>query len=214
MVPSEVTVQDELTEIAVILDRSGSMASIQDDMQGGLWTTILEQHRAPGTCRVSTYQFDDVWEAVFEGRPSGEIKPDDCKLVPRGGTALNDAVVKSLGAIEQRLTTAPEAERPDKVIVLMITDGAENSSRENTTEDARRAIARATDKFDWQFVYLAADADGFRDGQRLTAGRAKTKVGRFRKERAREAYSNASEAMLAYRRGDAEDVDPAGMDED
>lgn len=202
----------ELTEIAAILDRSGSMASIQDDMRGGLWTTILEQHRAPGRCRVSVYQFDDIWEAVFEGRASGDISAQDCKLVPRGSTALNDAVVKSLGALEQRLTAEPEDVRPSCVVVLVITDGAENASRENTADDAQKAIKRATEKFDWQFVYLAADAGAFEDGERMTARRAKTKVARFRKDKAREAFAAASEGMLKYRQHEVDNVDFDDLD--
>ena len=81
----------------MVLDRSGSMMSLKDDMEGGLWATITEQHRQPGRCRVSLYQFDDVWEPVWEAKtPSGAISADDCRLVPRGSTALHDAVVKSL----------------------------------------------------------------------------------------------------------------------
>ena len=106
---------NDLTEIAVVLDRSASMNSIKDDMDEGLWTTILEQHSQPGRCRVSFYQFDDEWETVFEGKMSGDVKQNDCRLVPRGNTALNDAVVKSLAAIEDRILKEPETERPSKV---------------------------------------------------------------------------------------------------
>jgi Mg-chelatase subunit ChlD len=202
----------DLTEIAVIIDRSGSMSSIQDDMQGGLWTTILQQHRAPGLCRISAYQFDDEWEIVFEGRPSGDITVEDCKLVPRGATALNDAVVKSLAAIEHRVSSEPESERPDRVVSLVITDGAENASTETTTADAHKAIQRATETFGWQFVYLAADSGAFEDGERMTAGRPRTRVARFEKDKAREAYACASEALLEYRTGRTETIDVDDLD--
>lgn len=161
---------NDLTEVAIILDRSGSMQSIRDDMEGGLWATITEQNGLPGRCRVSLYQFDDEWEAVYEAKPSGEITQDDCRLVPRGQTALHDAVVKSLSALEDRILREPEVERPGKVIVVMITDGMENHSQENTREDAREIIDRVTDKYDWEFLFLAADKDGFEDGAAMMRG--------------------------------------------
>lgn len=161
---------NDLTELAVVLDRSGSMASIKDDMEGGLWSTIVEQNGLPGRCRVSLYQFDSEWETCYEAKLSGEITQSDCRLVPRGGTALNDAVVKSLAAMEDRILKEPEDERPGTVIVVVITDGQENGSTENTSKDVRDAIGRATDKFNWEFLFLAADDKGFADGAAMMAG--------------------------------------------
>lgn len=196
---------NELTELAIILDRSGSMSSIKDDMEGGLWSTITEQHGLPGRCRVSLYQFDDVWETVYEAKPSGDVTQDDCRLVPRGSTALNDAVVKSLAALEARILKEPEGERPGKVVVLMITDGHENASRENQTKDSRDSIGRATDKFGWEFLFLAADQDGFADGAAMMAG---TKGKRLMYDRMdfQGASAGVSEAMSSYRGGGKLDI--------
>lgn len=164
------TPANDLTEVAIILDRSGSMASIKDDMEGGLWTTITEQNGQPGRCRVSLYQFDDKWDVCFEAKPSGEITQDDCRLVPRGSTALFDGAVKSLSSLEARILGEPEEERPGKVVVVMITDGMENASRENTRDDANKIIARVTDKYSWEFLFLAADEGGFSDGAAMMKG--------------------------------------------
>lgn len=161
---------NDLTEIAVVLDRSGSMSAIQDDMEGGLWATITEQNGLPGRCRVSLYQFDTEWEAVFEAKPSGDICQDDCRLVPRGRTALNDAVVKSIASMEDRVLKEPEDQRPAIVVVVVITDGRENSSRENSRADANAAIARVEEKYGWDFIFLAAGKDDFEDGAQMMAG--------------------------------------------
>ena len=207
--PTPAPVADELTEIAVILDRSGSMMSLKDDMEGGLWATILDQHQQPGRCRVSLYQFDDVWEPVFEAKPSGEIRQADCALVPRGSTALHDAVVKSLAAIEARIQREPDAQRPAKLAVIVITDGHENASRENDKGDAQRAIARATDKLDWSFVFLAADARGFDDGVQMAAGRGKASVAAYDKGGGgvRAMHAKTSVALSDYRAGRSKKVD-------
>ena len=202
---------NDLTEIAVVLDRSGSMAALKDDMEGGLWTTITEQHGLPGRCRVSLYQFDDQWETCYEGRSAGEITADDCRLVPRGSTALNDAVVKSLAAMEARILQEPEDERPGKVAVIVITDGGENASRENKAQDARDAIGRATDKFGWKFVFLAADAQGFEEGQAMSKGFVGTSVASYDVGDVRGAYAGTSEAIGNFRSGKSSLVDVHGQ---
>jgi Mg-chelatase subunit ChlD len=201
---------NDLTEIAVVLDRSASMNSIKDDMDSGLWATILEQHSEPGRCRVSFYQFDDEWEAVFEGKLSGDVKQNECRLVPRGNTALNDAVVKSLAAIEDRILKEPETERPSKVAIVVITDGMENASRENDKKAAQAAIARVTEKFDWKFAFLAADPEGFSDGAAMAAGARGTSVAAFAASDARGMYAGTSAALSDYRAGRSELVDVHG----
>lgn len=158
----------EFTEIAIVLDRSGSMESIRADMEGGLWAMIEEQKKGPGRCRVSLYRFDDSLEVAFEGVPIENVTTEHCRLVPRGSTALNDAVVKSLAKIEERVKG--EAIAPDLVVVVVITDGGENASREATTESARQVIKRAEAEFGWHFTFLSCDAAGFADGQRMTVG--------------------------------------------
>lgn len=198
---------NDLTEIAVVLDRSGSMSSIKDDMEGGLWTTITEQHGLPGRCRVSLYQFDHEWETVYEAKPSGEVTQEDCRVVPRGSTALNDAVVKSLAALEDRILKEPEGERPGKVAVIVITDGAENASQENTAQDARDAIGRATDKFGWKFVFLAADANGFADGAAMAKGFVGVAVASYDANDVGHMYSGTSAALSDYRAGSSSFVD-------
>jgi hypothetical protein len=201
---------NDLTEIAVVLDRSGSMSSIKDDMEGGLWTTITEQHGQPGRCRVSLYQFDDLWEPAFEGTPSGDITQENCRLVPRGSTALNDAVVKSLAAIEARILGEPEDKRPGKVAVVVITDGHENASKENKKQDVRDAIGRATDKFGWKFVFLAADEDGFAEGRAMTKGFVGTAAASYDAGNVRGMYAGTSEALSDFRAGRADIVDLQG----
>ena len=162
-------VSGELTEIAIILDRSGSMNNIREDMEGGLWNMLVEQDEQPGRCRASLYRFDNEFEVAFEGRPTGEIKQDDVALIPRGGTALNDAIVKAVALVEERISAEPEDQRPGKVVVVVITDGHENASRESKKSDAQNAIKRCETN-GWQFVYLAADQQGFSEGTGLLSG--------------------------------------------
>lgn len=161
---------EELTELIFIMDRSGSMASIKDDMEGGIWTIITENHGMPGKCVVSLYTFDDRWEVAFEARASGDVRREHCALVPRAGTALFDGVVKSLAAAEDRILKMDETKRPAKVIVIVVTDGQENSSKENSAKDANDIVTRVNEKYKWQAIFLANGEGGFKDNERMRGG--------------------------------------------
>src|SRR5262245_2857992 len=101
-------------EIVVLLDRSGSMQSIAKDMEGGFDHFIKEQKLVPGDCKVSLYQFDTDYEAVYVGKPLAEVPR--CELKARGSTALNDAFGRTINATGARLAAMPEHERPSKVV--------------------------------------------------------------------------------------------------
>lgn len=147
------------SEIIIILDRSGSMRSICADMEGGFATFIAEQRAAPGEAVVSVYQFDDKFDTCFEERPIAQVT--GLGLVPRGVTALLDAVGKAIVLVGERLAKKPEAERPGAVVVLVITDGMENSSSEYSRAQIAEMVKHQTEAYRWQFVYLGADASTF-----------------------------------------------------
>jgi len=142
-------------------------------MEGGFDTFIAEQRTVPGECRVSLYQFDSEYEAVYEGRPIADVPP--CSLVPRSGTALWDAVGRSLQSVDARLRFLPESQRPEKLVFLVITDGQENSSREYKAADVRKVIEEHQKDHGWQFHYLGADVRSFDDAALLSMGSSRYK---------------------------------------
>lgn len=148
-----------LTEIIVVLDRSGSMSTIQADMIGGFARFVQEQQALPGDCRMSLYRFDTEYEACFENRPLAEVP--ELPLEPRGGTALLDAVGKTINAVGRRLRSTPEHKRPGGLVFMIITDGEENSSREFKLASVKKMIEHQTKKYNWQFLYLGADVNSF-----------------------------------------------------
>lgn len=155
----------ELTEIAVILDRSGSMETIRGDMIGGFASFVARQREEPGACVLSLYQFDDEYEVVYEAKPLSEVS--GLKLVPRGSTALLDGVGKSIAKIADRHDAMPAAQRPGAVVVLVMTDGQENASREWTLAAVRNAVEAAERKRNWRFVFLGANAAAFAEAQQM-----------------------------------------------
>lgn len=145
--------------IAIVLDRSGSMISVKADTEGGLKAFLATQAEAPGETTVSLYQFDTAYEAVYENRALADVP--EYTLVPRGGTALLDAVGRTISAVGADLAAMPEGDRPGEVVVVILTDGEENSSREFTLPAVKKMITEQQDVYGWKFVFLGADQDAF-----------------------------------------------------
>lgn len=151
-----------LTHIALILDRSGSMSDIKEDMEGALNTFITDQKTVPGDCTVSLYQFDDRYEKVFEYIDIEHV--NQITMAPRNMTALYDAIGKTVNAMGEHFASLDESERPEKVIVVIITDGLENSSREFNQDKVREMIKHQEEKYGWAFTYIGANQDAYSVG--------------------------------------------------
>jgi hypothetical protein len=153
------------TLIAVLLDRSGSMESIKSDTEGGFNAFIADQAKEPGEAAVTLAQFDTEYEVVYANRPIADVPR--LELQPRGGTALYDGVGRLITDVGAELAARPEAERPGRVIVVVMTDGHENSSVEWTHEAVSAAIKRQEGEYSWDFVFLGANMDAVAVGARM-----------------------------------------------
>lgn len=151
--------------IAVLLDRSGSMESIKSDTEGGFKAFMDEQRTQALDIRVTLAQFDTEYDVVYANRPIGEVPA--LVLQPRGGTALYDAVGKLITDVGAELDALPEHERPGNVVVVVLTDGHENSSREWTHDAVSAAIRRQERDYSWDFVFLGANMDAVAIGERM-----------------------------------------------
>jgi uncharacterized protein YegL len=142
------------TDLNIILDRSGSMSTIASDMVGGI-KTFLEKEKATGDdTKVSFFQFDDKYDIVFVDK---NIKEDiDIPLIPRGGTALLDAIGKTIASVGEKLTNMTEENRPNRVLFFIITDGFENASKEFTAPTVAEKVKHQRDTYAWDFVFLGA----------------------------------------------------------
>ena len=82
-----------LTEIAFILDRSGSMASVAASAIAGFNAFLRDQQQAPGHARFTLVLFDDEYLVPADALPIPEVLPlDATTYLPRGSTALLDAM--------------------------------------------------------------------------------------------------------------------------
>jgi uncharacterized protein YegL len=142
------------TEIVIVLDRSGSMDTMVTDMEPNLKSFLKEQKAQDGVCKVTLYKFDNVVEKVLENQDISLV--DEIKIEPRGATALYDAVGRAINEVGTRLDKTKKSERPDLVLMLVITDGYENSSREFSGAKVKEMVKHQEEKYKWEFVFLGA----------------------------------------------------------
>jgi len=153
------------TDITVVLDRSGSMASIAEKTVEGFDAFLEKQKTVPGDCRLTLVQFDTEYEVVYYDKPIHKVRR--LRLVPRGGTALLDAMGRTIGNKADSLQRQAENRRPRRIMLVTITDGQENSSREFTCEQVFALTRQYTQEHDWQFVYLGANQDAIQVAGRM-----------------------------------------------
>jgi hypothetical protein len=159
--------RDDLVFIAAVLDRSGSMQSIRDDAIGGFNAFLKEQQDAPGDALFTLVLFDDEYIVVNDGDKVEDVKPLDAStFVPRGGTALYDAMGRTVNVMEAKIASMPEDERPSRMIVATLSDGHENQSKEFTKRTIKDVIEERS-KHGWDFMFLSSGLDQFAEAHEM-----------------------------------------------
>lgn len=185
------------TDITLIVDRSGSMEQMRTDAEGGVNAFVRRQVAEPGEAVVTLVQFDTEYEFLHKGVPAAAV--GEYTLVPRGGTALLDALGRAIDETGARLAALPEAERPGLVVFVIVTDGEENSSREYTRAAVRERIQHQQEVYRWQFTFLGASPEAFAEAGSLGihAGGAAA----FAPAKARKVFGFVGEKVAAMRKG-------------
>jgi hypothetical protein len=149
-----------LTEIAYILDRSGSMQPMQEPAVAAFNDFIKSQLDVPGDARLTLIQFDDAYEVHVSAKPIQDVPQlTAATYTPRGSTALLDAIGRTIKETDRRISALPEDDKPGKVILAIFTDGEENASQEYTIKHIGDLIRLYRDQKGWEFIFLAANQD-------------------------------------------------------
>jgi|PlaIllAssembly_1097288.scaffolds.fasta_scaffold03847_3 uncharacterized protein YegL len=159
-----------LTDITVLLDRTGSMAHIAEKTVTGLNEFIKTQKMGEGDAVMTLVQFDsqDPYEIKYVAMPIKEVKEMQFKeFEPRAMTPLHDALGRMITSLGARLGAMDEANRPDKVVMVVLTDGYENASKEYTGEKIKEMITHQREKYNWEFVFIGAGVDAVTMGTNL-----------------------------------------------
>jgi len=153
------------TIIAIVLDRSGSMAGRESDVIQGVNGFVADQQTMPDPAMIALARFDT--EAIERFRPlaplSAFVRLTALDYQPRGGTPLLDAVGDELGRLENDWRT----ERPDRCVMVIATDGQENSSRRHTKAQIKQMIQARQESGKWAFIYLGANVDSFAEASAM-----------------------------------------------
>lgn len=156
-----------LTELVLILDKSGSMSGLEADTIGGYNAMLAKQQALEGECRITTVLFDHNYELLHDRIDIKAVNAmTDREYQVGGTTALLDAIGMTIHKIGNAQRNTAEAYRAEKVMFVIITDGEENASREYSAEKIKAQIERQKTKYGWEFIFLGANIDAVQ-----TAGR-------------------------------------------
>ena len=158
--------KSNLLHICFVLDESGSMYNSVDDVIGGFQKLIDEQKgEKNGECIISLYRFSDTVKKDYIGKPVDEVS----KLIysPCGCTAMNDGVGTAIDEIGKWLSDMDESERPSKNMIVIMTDGQENASKEYNFDTVKAKIKHQEEKYSWTFVYMGTNLQDLKDANRL-----------------------------------------------
>lgn len=155
----------------ILLDRTGSMSSIWEEALGSV-NAFAEGLGKPegGDDRLTLavfdhqagLQFDVLRRSVLAGNWQNVTSAE---ASPRGMTPLFDAIA--------RIVALAEADRPERAILVIMTDGAENASQEVTRDGVKAALERARAK-GWEVVFLGAEFARFSDAEAVGVGAGQT----------------------------------------
>lgn len=180
----KVSLQDETLDLIFIIDRSGSMMGSEKDTIGGFNSFIQRELKKELDTRVTTVLFDNRYEMLYKRKPIHQVKElTDKEYWVRGSTALLDAIGKTINTLDKEID--------NKTLVVIMTDGYENSSVEYT----KQQISNLIKNHNWEFIYIGADIDSYSEACKF--GIERTHVANYRKNREgfEDLYCSVSNSM-------------------
>ena len=192
---------NESCEIVMVLDRSGSMASRQEETVQGFNDFLDEQKKLPGEARLTLCQFDQEYEILHDGVLLNVVpEMTNATFVPRGTTAMYDAIGRTANTVAERLAALSEADRPGKIVFVVLTDGLENASKEFTSATVSELVERLKAQNGWEFLFIGASAECFKGAQAVSIPKAAAYDG-SKPGTTRKVYEQTSAQLCAFRGG-------------
>jgi uncharacterized protein YegL len=188
--------------IVAIIDRSGSMGGLENEVIGGFNKFVSDQKEAPGTATLSLIQFDNEYEVNYEFIDIQNV-PDlnGDTYIPRGMTAMYDAIGKAITSTGKKLSEMNENDRPDKVIILIQTDGMENASHEYNSQIIKNMIKEQEEKYSWSFVFLGANINAKVTASIIGINKKMSMTFAANSQGMTSAFNSVSENLTAVRGG-------------
>ena len=160
-----------LTEMVFILDRSGSMAGLEEDTIGGFNSMIERQKKEPGEALVSTVLFSGESTVIHDRADIREIgRMTEKEYRVGGNTALIDALGGAIHHIGNVHKYIREEDVPEHTVFVITTDGMENASHRYSSDQVKAMVERQKEKYGWEFLFLGANIDAVETASRYGIG--------------------------------------------
>lgn len=192
------------SHISVILDRTGSMQDIREDVVGGFNAFLAQQQAVPDPATFTLVQFDsqDPYEVLHSAVDIASVPPLTLEqYVPRATTPLYDAMGRGILELEVALASMSNEVRPERVIMVVVTDGQENASREFNRKRVTGLI-EAKKALGWDFVFLSADLGAFDEAGQMGVDYS-SRLAFTKSKRGNDAAWNAASNKIRERRSGA-----------
>lgn len=194
------------TEIIFIIDKSGSMSNLAGDTIGGFNGFLASQKALEGKATLTTVLFDSTYRTLHNGIDINEVSPlTATDYIPGGMTAMLDAIGDTINNVQDRHDTLG-AEKPEKVLFVITTDGEENSSRKYTKSQIEKMIKHQTNGHGWEFMFLGANMDAVKEAENIGISRSHSHTYDYSDIGTKSVYTTLSATASAVR-CDALDAD-------
>lgn len=189
----------------MVLDSSGSMESLKADTIGGFNSFLGDQEDQEGEATITLYDFNSNVEQVYQAQNIEEASRLDADTYrPSGQTALHDAIATAISDASDRIKSQDNDEKPDNVIIVVLTDGKENAS-ETPHDTVREQIENRQEEHGWEFLFIGANQDAAMTAEDMGIDSDQALSMASSGEGAREAYASTSEQVQnARQQGDTE----------
>lgn len=190
-----------VSEIICILDKSGSMQSLQMETIAGLNKFIKDQQQQEGLCNFTLVQFNQEISTTIKRQPIAEVKCLTARSYqPDGYTALLDAVGGTLQKAMETQFFLPDALNPGRVLVFIITDGMENASTHYTNTRVGQMIRDLKENKGWEFQFFGANIDAFGEAENIGISRDKASQWDYNKDGVNYMMNEISEKSTEFRK--------------
>ena len=197
---------NNLTELVFIIDRSGSMHGLEADTMGGFNSMIEKQKYSDGNALVSTILFNDKTEILHDRVNINHMRPmSRCDYLASGSTALLDAIGYAINHIGNIHKYSRKEDVPHKTLFVITTDGMENSSHTFNIEQVKQMIERQKSRFGWEFLFLGANIDAISTARNFGISESRAVNYNCDSEGTALNYEVLSETICAFRANRIED---------
>lgn len=187
------------THVTFVLDSSGSMSSIREDTIGGFNTFLEDQQAEDGSATVSLIDFNSTVSVTYRGMAIEGAEPLTSETyVPGGQTALYDALATSIEDTKEFISGIGADNRPENVIIVVLTDGKENAS-ETPQDVVQKRVENSQTEYGWEFLFIGANQDAALTAEGIGIDKQNSLDMSHSGDGARAAYDSTSERISEVR---------------